>query len=116
MTVTRATGAIRKIASHSKEGAVKEGMPNHAASRRGVMSTLPKNKAVRYPVLTANKIGIILKIPRQNTTDNTATPKVMSVRSQFLSAIFIATGARLKPITIITGPVTIGGNNFLILL
>jgi hypothetical protein len=54
-------------------------------------------------------MGIIWKSPRKNTALTTALAKVRRARSQSLLAICTATGARVRPMTTMTGPVTTGG-------
>ena len=45
ITVTKATGAMRKTAPGSKRAQVKAGRPTQAASRTGVRSTAPVKRA-----------------------------------------------------------------------
>jgi len=55
--------------------------------------------------------GSILKSPWKKTAATIAAPNVTAAKSQSFLAMSTATGARVRPITTITGPVTTGGKS-----
>ena len=54
-------------------------------------------------------MGMILNIPLPQMLNTMITASATSARNQLVEALLIAEPARLKPIQMITGPVTTGG-------
>ena len=58
---------------------------------------------------TPIRIGIILNMPFPQILKIIITARAINAKIQFVEALAIALGARLKPIQIMIGPVTTGG-------
>ncbi len=65
--------------------------------------------AVRYPTIAPVSIGSILNSPLKKMAATMVATRVTTASHQVVSDMLIATGASVIPITVITGPVTIGG-------
>ena len=57
-------------------------------------------------MITPIKIGIILNIPLPQILKITTTASATKARTQLVEALLTAEGARLRPIQIMIGPVT----------
>ena len=116
--ITRSTGKIIKIAPISNFGAWKFGIANHEASTTCVKSRIPQASAVRYPAITAIKIGITDKNPLNKIFPNTATPNVTANTITFFGSILSSKSPALlaaepdnsRPINATTGPIAAGGS------
>ena len=74
---------------------------------------LPKIKAIKYAPTTPNKIGIIFVIPFPKILKKITIANAIIASGQHVTQLFSADGAKQRPIAIIIGPVTTGGNNFI---
>ena len=66
--------------------------------------------------MTPRRIGTILIMPLPQILQMTTMTIATSATHQQLSTLLIAEGARLRPIEMMIGPVTIGGKYFITLL
>ena len=116
--ITSSTGRIIIIAPRSNFGDWKFGIANHDASITCVKSKIPHASAVRYPAMTAIKIGITDKNPRNKIFPNTATPSVTANTITFFESILLSRSPALladeldnsSPISATTGPIAAGGS------
>ena len=120
-----ATGIMNSTACQFHSGATKLGTANHGASATGAKSTSPNGRLARYPATTPHRIGTSDRNPRASMEIATVTASAMNetviagpaATSCSLPlpsspmARLTATGASTRPITMITGPVTIAGSN-----
>ncbi len=123
------TGRATRIADHSNCGAWKDGRPIQSASATPERSsrqwstasgpptaewifpkTRSKSAEIAYPKISPRKIAMRDQNPRRHTTARPVNSMVSSAVhwscGQYVDAV---TGARLKPISITTAPVTTGG-------
>ena len=103
-------------------GNANSGKPNHLFSLTtaiiGEKSTIPKIHASTYPDKIPQRKGIILIKPLPLVEKNAVAMNVNKATMIFLKsppatspAFDTALEARPRPITMIIGPITIGGNN-----
>ena len=98
----------------------KSGKANQAACATGAKSTKPNKMAKMYPPTIPNKIGIKPRKPFKNMLKTIVNPNVIiataKTRMSYLPFNNVADCAadddNDKPITMMIGPTTIGGNNF----
>ena len=118
-TSTSATGAISRMARASKAGAVNFGRPTQAACATGVKSmgaprpsTLVSTQYSTYETISPTRMRSFWMAPRANTATRPTLSAVSSAiqRSNSLALTpLTTTGARFRPMTATTAPVTTGG-------
>ena len=88
---------------------IRKGRPNHAASLTGVKSTLPRQQASMYEPMTPRSMGIIFIIPRPQMLQTMMMSMAARAIHQLSMQLLMAEPERVRPIAMMTGPVTIGG-------
>ena len=115
--MTRMTGMMIMIASILNFGAVKFGIAKIGAAAIAEKSTIPHATAATYPAITAIRIGITDKNPRNRTEPKTAKPSVTRNTIRFFGsmvsskspALLAALEESSNPIRATTGPMAAGG-------
>ena len=86
-----------------------KGRPSQAASFTAVKSTLPVTAATRYEATTPRRMGIILIMPLPKMLVTTTTRMATRAIHQLLWQLSMAEELRVRPMQMMTGPVTMGG-------
>ena len=98
------------MASQQNSGRTNAGNANHGALMIGWKSIKPKSEAATYPTKIPAKIGISLSNPLANKDTTTVVSKEMIASAQLPLAMSTPVPASERPMSIITGPTTTGGN------
>ena len=123
MAGAMAMGTMKKIASVFHWGKVKSGMASHLAALTASKLTIPVAREAMYPAKIPQRMGMSFRRPRPRRLTRTVTEReIMETMIALFwgtrtnppspllpMAMFTATGARIRPMTMITGPVTTGG-------
>ena len=88
-----------------------KGSPIQEASRTAVTSTLPVKAATAYDATTPSRMGMILIMPRPKMLARMTTAMATRAIHQLAWQLLMAEELRLRPMQMMTGPVTIGGKN-----
>ena len=110
MTGAMATGIMNTTASQHISGRTKAGRANQGASITGWKSTIPKIVAAIYPTTIPAKIGMRRSRPLPKSDTIMVVMSEMMARSQFSLAMLTPVPANDRPMSMMTGPTTTGGN------
>ena len=106
-----ATGIMKMMASQLKSGRTNLGRAIHDASAIGLKSTTPKQIEQIYPTIIPAKIGMSLSRPLPNIETMIVVRSEISASPQLELAILTPVPANDNPMSMMTGPTTIGGNS-----
>ena len=91
-------------------------IPEKSIANDSTPNPLPTITATRYAPIMPRRIGTILIMPLPKILNKITSPSATSASHQLLLQLLTADGARPRPIAIMIGPVTTGGNSFITLL
>lgn len=113
ITGAMATGIMNTIGCQENSGiwkcAMDPGKANHAACSTPEKSTAPMHIAAMYPAAIPQTIGTSFSMPLPKLRMQMAVMREIKARVQFSFAISTAEGED-KPIRMMIGPITTGGN------